>query len=305
VLPVVAYTVAVFAPTDPARFAEAQAIIAWVRIPHHTVVSRWLDGVAALQLLWLTAGVVAFRRTPLFVPLAVAAGGGLVLSVVQVLTDGATLALLFPWRVSAVLVPVTTGAAAAGLARLAERAVPPRPLLALSGLLAVAAVIGAGVVYRQQLGYQQTAAEAELLRRVAATRKPGEVYLLPADFPGPPGGRGSASSSFVPEGPSERPAIFELMRFRLGTGAAAYIDFKSIPYRDDEVLEWHRRVSNAARWYATEDWDASGVLGEVAAEGVTHVVVPTESPVRSRRLKLVSDGPVYRVYRAGPAEPGE
>ncbi|HET6572321.1 MAG TPA: hypothetical protein VFG68_01875, partial [Fimbriiglobus sp.] len=159
VLPVVAYTLAVFAPTDPVRFAQAQAIIAWVRIPHHTVVSQWLDGVAALHLVWLAAGVVAFRRTPLFVPLAAAAVLGLALSVVQVLTESATLALLFPWRVSAVLVPVATAAAAAGLARLAERTVPPRLLLILSGLMAVGAVVGAGVVYWNQLGYQQTAAE--------------------------------------------------------------------------------------------------------------------------------------------------
>jgi len=305
VVPVLAYTLAVFAPTDPARFAEAQAILAWVRIPHHTVVSRWLDWVAALQLLWLAAGVAAFRRTPLFVPLAVAAGGALALTIVQLLTDGATLALLFPWRVSAVLVPIATGAALAGLARLAERTTPSRWLLIVSGLLAITAAAGAGVVYAQRLGYQETAAEAELLRRVAADRKPGEVYLLPADFPDPPTGRGSASSSFVPVRPSDRPAIFELMRFRLGTGAAAYVDFKSIPYRDDEVLEWHHRVANAARWYATEDWDASGALAEVTAEGVTHVVVPAGLDVTSRRLKPVSDGTAYRVYRVEPTASGE
>lgn len=302
VAPVLAYTVAVFAPTDPARFSQAQAILAWVRIPHHTVVAQWLDEVAILQLLWIGFGVAEFRRTPLFVPLAAAAGGGLALTVVQGLTDGATLALLFPWRVSAVLVPVATAAALAGLARLAEWKVSSPWLLAVSGLLMAGAVGGAGVVYAKRLGYQETAAEAELLRRVAAARKPGEVYLLPADFPDPPAGRGSASSSFVPVRPSDRPAIFELMRFRLGTGAAAYVDFKSIPYRDDEVLEWHRRVANAARWYAAQDWDATGVLAEAAAEGVTHVVVPSGSGVKSRRLELVSDGSVYRVYRVGSGE---
>jgi hypothetical protein len=305
VAPVLAYTLAVFAPTDPARFAEAQAILAWVRIPHHTMVSRWLDGVAALQLAWLAAGIVAFRRTALFVPLAVTACGGLALTIIQVLTDSATLALLFPWRVSAVFVPVATAAAVAGLARLAERTSPPRLLLGLSGSLAIAATVGAVVVYTARLGYQETAAEAELQRRVAATRTPGEVYLLPADFPGPPSSRGSASSSFVPVKPSDRPAIFELMRFRLGTGAAAYVDFKSIPYRDDEVMEWHRRVSNAARWYSTADWDASGVLAEVAAEGLTHVVVPAGVEVRSRRLEPVSNGGAYRVYRVVPAGFGE
>jgi hypothetical protein len=305
VAPVLAYTLAVFAPSDPARFAEAQAIIARVRIPHHTIVSRWLDEVAVLQLLWIAFGVSAFRRTTLSVPLAVAAGGGLALTIVQMLTGSATLALLFPWRVSAVLMPVATAAALAGLARLLEWAlpsrwkVPSRWLLIASGLLAVAAAVGAGVVYAQRHGYQETAAEAELLRRVTASRKPGEVYLLPADFPDPPTSRGSASSSFVPVRPSDRPAIFELMRFRLGTGAAAYIDFKSIPYRDDEVLEWHRRVANAARWYAAGDWDATGALAEAAAEGVTHVIVPSGADVKSRRLELVSDGSVYRVYRVG------
>jgi hypothetical protein len=302
VAPVVAYTLAVFAPTDPARFAEAQAVLAWLRIPHHTEISQWLDWVAALQVAWLAAGIAAYRRTPLFVPLAAAAAGGLALTLVQAATGDATLALLFPWRISAVLVPVATGAAAAGLAKLAESTIPPRPLLAVSGLLVAAAVGGAAVVYAEKLGYQETAAEAELLRRVAATRRPGELYLLPADFPDPPKTRGSKSLTFVPVPKTDRPAIFELQRFRLGTGAAAYVDFKSVPYRDDEVLEWRRRVATAARWYRLADWDASGAATEAAAEGVTHVVVPAGTVVRSRRLELADDGPAYRVYRLRPGD---
>ena len=258
--------------------------------------NRWLDWVAGVQLVWLTAGLVAFRRTPLFVPLVVAAVLALVLSLVQVATGNATLALMFPWRLSAVLVPVATVAAAAGLARLAEKQLPPR-LLVVGGVLAMAAcVVGAVVVYTNGLAYQETTAEAELVRRVAEVRQPGEVYLLPSGFPKPVAARGSASSSFVPIKQSNTPAIFELQRFRLGTGAAVYVDFKSIPYRDDEVLEWHRRVTNAARWYATPDWDASGVMNEVIAEGLTHVIVPAGANVRSVRLELKSDGTAYRVY---------
>jgi hypothetical protein len=305
VAPVLAYNLATFAPTDPARFAEAQAILAWVRIPHHTVLSRWLDGVAVAQVVWLVAGIVAFRRTPLFVPLAFATAAGLVLTIAQVLSGSATLALLFPWRVSAVLTPVATAAALAGLARLCEWRLPHRWVLSASVVLTAGVVTGAVLVYANRLGYQETAAEAELLKYVTATRQPGELYLLPADFPGPPKSRGSAAATFVPVRPTDRPAIFELQRFRLGTGAAAYVDFKSIPYRDDEVLEWYRRVTNAARWYATDDWDATGVMGEVEGEAVTHVVVPAGVEVRSLRLELQHDGPAYRVYRvrsAGPVE---
>lgn len=296
VAPVIAFIIVRFGPTSAAEFAEAQRVIAWVRIPHHADVNRWLDPVAGLQLAGIFAGIVAFRRTPLFPVLAVAAAGGFVLAVVQLATGDATLALTFPWRISAVLVPVATAAAVVGIARVAERGLPAVVVRTGAGLTVLAAVVGAGVVYAEGWGYQQTAAEDGLIRDVARTRRPGDVYLLPAGFPKPPAGRGTGSMTFVPVAPSDRPAIFELQRFRLGTGAACYVDFKSIPYRDAEVLDWHRRVTRAAAWYAVADWDA-GVADEVAAAGVTHVVVPAGSPVRSQRFVPVIDGPAYRVVR--------
>jgi hypothetical protein len=164
-------------------------------------------------------------------------------------------------------------------------------------VLILVTVGGAFVVYADRLGYQETAAEAELQAAVSRLRQPGNVYLLPAGYPGPPKSKGSAAATFVPVKPSDRPAIFELQRFRLGTGAAAYIDFKSIPYRDDEVLEWQRRMDNAVRWYKVSDWDAAGVIDEITAEGVTHVVVPAGVTVHSRRLELLYDSAAYRVYR--------
>src|SRR5205823_5650742 len=126
----------VFGPTDPETFARAQDVIARERIPHHTDAGRWFDWVAGVQVAWLLAGVAAFRRTPLFVPLAVAAGGGLALSLAQIASGNATFALCFPWRVSAVLVPVATTAACAGLARIAEIYVGSRWLGAVAGVIA-------------------------------------------------------------------------------------------------------------------------------------------------------------------------
>jgi hypothetical protein len=297
VLPVIGFILVRFAPSSPEEFAEAQRVIAWVRIPHHCDVGRWLDWVAAAQLAWIAAGVAAFRRTAVFPVLLVAVGGSVTLSLVQLATGNATLALLFPWRVSAVLVPVATAAAAAGLATLLEAKVPGRFLFVLSGLLATVGVVGSLLVVSQRLSYQQTTAEEQLIRAVAAVRSPGDVYLLPADFPKPPPARGSASSTAVPVKASDRPAIFEFQRFRIGTGAACYVDFKSIPYRDVEVLEWHRRVRQAAAWYAADDWDATGVVDQVTAAGVTHVVLPVDAPVRSRRFVPVCEGPVYRVVK--------
>ncbi|MGL6095220.1 MAG: DUF6798 domain-containing protein, partial [Fimbriiglobus sp.] len=226
-----------------------------------------------------------------------AAAGGLVLSAIQVATADPGLALLFPWRISVVLVPVATAAAAAGIGRAAERTVPGTGLALIASVLILAAVVGAGVVYANALGYQGSEAERELLSRVGRTRQPGDVYLLPVSYPKPPTARGTASTTFAPFVQTGRPAIFELQRFRLGTGAAAYVDFKSVPYRDFDVREWKRRVDAAVRWYATPDWDASGVAAEVSAAGITHVVVPATVAVRSLRLDPVHEDAAYRVYR--------
>src|SRR5207247_4148234 len=94
-----------------------------------------------------------------------------------------------------------------------------------------------------------------LLNFVRDHLEPGDVYLIPAAI---------------------RPVVsavsWDLQRFRLLTGAATYVDRKAIPYKDVEVVEWFRRVKQAERWYAADDWDAAH--DDLLKEGVTHVVVP-------------------------------
>lgn len=297
VAPVIVYVLTAFAPTDKLSFVEGQRILAWERIPHHTDVNRWLDLIAGLQLGWAVLGLAFTWRTQLFPVVVFASAGGLMLSLVQVATGDATLALLFPWRISAVLNPVATVTLAAALAGFAERRFPSRSLSALSGLTLLAAVGGAIHIYAEKLGYQQTAAEDGLIRFVRETHQPGDVYLLPTRFAAPSTKRGTAALTFAPVVQTSQPTIFELQRFRLGTGAAVYIDFKSVPYRDDEVLEWHRRVEQCAAWYSREDWDATGTMAEVVAAKVTHVVVPAGVVVQSERLALVFADAAYQVLQ--------
>src|SRR5262249_55799685 len=107
-IPTALYTLLRFGSENQQTFAEAQRILAEVRIPHHAVIDRWFALPDGAQLAWAAAGLVLLRRSPLFVVLALAAAIGLALSLVQYQTGSHTLALLFPWRISAVLVPVAT-----------------------------------------------------------------------------------------------------------------------------------------------------------------------------------------------------
>ena len=83
-----------------------------------------------------------------------------------------------------------------------------------------------------------------MMAYVSENKAPGDIYLIPLD----------------------------MQDFRLETGAPAYVEFKSIPYKDVEVLEWFRRVSVAGNLYrAPRKRDGCAIASELYLEGVTHV----------------------------------
>jgi hypothetical protein len=295
-LPVGAYTLFTFGPADPATFAKAQQILAEVRIPHHAVVDRWLDPVAAVQLAWAAVGLALLWGSRVFPVLLVAAAVGLGLSVAQYESGNPTFALLFPWRISAVLVPVATAVIVAkAAARLAR--VPQLGWVGLAGVVALAA--GGVWVTAARVGYRTGEDETPLYEFVRATAGQKDVYLLPVRIPAVGTGKGSISASFTPPprpAPGSNLIPIDLQRFRLHAGAAIYADFKSVPYRDREVVEWHRRVRQAEAWYAG-GWDEPGRVQELRLAGVTHVVAPAGSPLAADYLEETHRDPAYVVYR--------
>ncbi len=286
-LPAATYAGVTFAPNDPQAFAEAQRILAEVRIPHHAVVSRWFDAVAATQLAWVALGLWALRGTRVFVPLVVAAAGAGMLSLVVTVVPNPSLMLLFPWRLSALLVPVATLA-------LAARAAAYLPAWVAAAALAALAAAGVWVM-AARVGYATNTAEEPLLEYVRAHAGPGDVVLIPTRFPAVGTGRGSMSASFTPP-PRPKPGSnlipVDLQRFRLATGVPIYIDFKAVPYSDAEVLEWHRRVAQAEAWYATAPDTAA-----LRREGVTLVVAPKDKPLTTPGLEPVYSDEAYHLYR--------
>ena len=93
----------------------------------------------------------------------------------------------------------------------------------------------------------------------------------------------------------------DLQRFRLYTGVPILVDFKSIPYKDVEVLEWYRRLEWTQQVYKETDWGSERWLAAVRKEGVTHIVAPANRAVKSAGLELVYPDAFYKVYRVLPA----
>ncbi len=295
-VPVAIFVLFQFGPTDTTIFTEAQRILVEHRIPHHALIERWFDWPDAVQIVGVVAAVALVRPSPVRLACGVTAGLAVALSLVQYATGSYSLALLFPWRVSAVLVPLATAAWAAWAAYWLARWVPGR----IAGVVvSVSLAVAGSYIMWAGYGYRMNVEEEGLLQFVREHASPQDMYLLPIRIPEVRKGRGTGSTSFTPP-PRPRPGSslipVDLQRFRLATGAAIYVDFKSIPYRDVEVIEWWRRLRQCENWYAG-GWDQPSRREELRAAGITHLVSLADQPIVADYLTAVYRDAAYVVYR--------
>jgi hypothetical protein len=250
VLPILLYTLLTFRPTDLELYAEAQAILVSFRIPQHAMVAEWLDWTVAVKAVLLAAALILVRRKPLFPILCLATGGLLALTLIEVLQPSNTLALLFPWRISVLLVPL---AVCILLAALAGRLFPAQHKasrlwdgLLLAGIALLVAVGAAR--FQIETGRYRSDPARPLIDAVAAGGPTQDVYLVPVKWE----------------------------TFRLLSGQPAYIDFMAIPYRDGDVLAWYRRLLLADWFYRGESEPCAALQEFALSGGVTRVVLPPD-----------------------------
>jgi hypothetical protein len=255
VAPILIYVYVNFGNTPPETTARAQDILVNFRIPHHALINWWWDATAVVKILLVAAALFLIRKKRLFLVmllLTLAAAG---LTLLQVFLKSNMLALLFPWRISIILVPLATAILLADLVsasfkhlRLFRQRRFQNFLAASSLLLIAAVVLVGGIRFSLDLQRKASAVERPLEAYVASHHASGQVYLTP----------------------------IKLQDFRLETGSPVYIEFKSIPYQDANVLEWYRRIQLADRFYKNGDCK---LLNEMATQsGVTHIVMENGEP---------------------------
>jgi hypothetical protein len=306
VLPVVAGVLLLFGPTSPDTSAEAQAILVNFRIPHHARPDLWLDAIAMAQVAWVVLAAVLARPPRLRYVLAVPSLLGLLLTLAQVATHSDTLALLFPWRVSSVLVPVATTVILSRLVAVLP-AFAETPGARAVAAVAVAVLVGGGVwLSVTGRGFHTSDDERPLLDFARRSAGPGQVYLLPVHVPDLAATtHGSLSSDFKPLADKQRDGRVipvDLQRFRLYTGVPIFVDFKSIPYKDADVLEWYARLRLAQELHERiRDGELHEALVELRRRRVTHLVVPAGRELEDDGLEKVSECGPYQVYRLSAA----
>jgi hypothetical protein len=204
---------------DARTEALAETILAVHRAPHHALVRVWLGQrpfAVAIQIAICVAGIVVVlrRERELAWILSLAALVALVLTIVALVSGNLHLALLFPWRVSAWLVPVSTALVLGALfdrwltgARIHSNAV----LSLAAACLAVAAVHGA---IQHIQGWHAAAPEPDLIAALRSRTGVDDVLVAPVD----------------------------LEWIRLDAERAVVADAKSHPFQGDEVVAWWSRL---------------------------------------------------------------
>jgi hypothetical protein len=301
IAPVLAYVGIVFGPTSGSAFAEAQHILVHVRIPHHSLPRLWCDPIALAQVAWFLLALVLVRGTRLFGVLGLTFVLLAVLTALQIVTGSDALALMFPWRISAVLVPIATAIILSRLV-LATADWLSRPSIAFGSRAVIAALAVGGVVITfGRLGFQSNKGEEPLMEFVKAHKAAGDVYLLPVQVPDlAKTTHGSLSSDFKPAADKRNEARLipvDFQRFRLFTEAPVFVDFKSIPYKDVEVLEWRDRLRLNEQFYERIRAGDADVCAELRRHGITHVVLTAGAPAAARGLEPVYEDANYRLYR--------
>lgn len=248
VFPILFYVYTNFGSTPAVTTTQARDILINFRIPHHALISEWFGISSIIKLLLIASALVLVRKKRIFPIILIPSLAALSLTLLQWLTQSQALALIFPWRLSIFLVPLSSTILLVQLVDWSFKRLPAqtekyRGVISAISLAAIMLAVGVGAT-RLILDFERKAnlPERSMLDFVAANNASGEIYLTPV----------------------------KLQDFRLATGSPVYVDFKSIPYKDQDVLEWYRRIQTADHFYQSPSCE---LLPAFAQEGVTHVVI--------------------------------
>lgn len=283
ILPILIYIYIMFSSSSPDIYNQARDLLINVRIPHHAKPAAWFSGLTIVKLLIIVTALVLVRKKKIFPILASFFGFSLGLSLLQVVTGWRTLALLFPWRISVILVPVSSAIVMGYIIDVVFKTFTPgRGFKKM--LHAAAAVVLMGIAFLSVYGAVNSYKRfyhsewAGMMEFVKTAKKPGDLFLIP------PGVNQET----------------DMQNFRLFTGAPVLVDYKSHPYKDGEIIEWFDRIDTAHDfYYSGRDGRALCTLLEkiTADYGITHVVATAEHPLDCEIAETIYRDAHYSVYR--------
>ncbi|MBN1903244.1 hypothetical protein JW926_18135 [Candidatus Sumerlaeota bacterium] len=278
-LPSLVYMYLNFKPSNPDLFQESQSILINYRLAHHVKPRYWFHVRACVQIVVMILGILISRRNHKLFPVMMFLGlSSFILTIIQLLTRNRTLALMFPWRTSVILVPVSVILLVGWIVeRLSSRLKLEK--LRQSYHIVAGLVIFVPILYVSGLGLRTTLQKVRgnrplsVSKYVKATAREQDIYLVPMNWEW----------------------------FRLQSGAPIFVDGKSHPYKDSDVIEWRKRTNLAHDFYQSKDargaeYNMNRILTSYA---ISRIIVENNFPDLSTvsRCNILYKGDWFCIYK--------
>ena len=239
-MPAIAYTVIQFMPTTSDLAARASRILAREKIPFHAIPTEWVSTLDMIKILMI--GIAGYmcrtlsRRLSFVIVFSLICG--ILLTLIFAVVNDDRLLLLFPWRVSAVLAPIALVLIISALLNSLPHEWIQSRYSWYTGMVFIgilAGLVTAMKIHHDYPGFMPAYwIEAGLRNGVynmkiqdkrdrtdvinwAKNQDSKDMYLVPLNFE----------------------------QFRIKSGRPIFVDWKSHPFKDVEVIEWRRRIEVA------------------------------------------------------------
>jgi hypothetical protein len=278
VLPVTLYMFFVFQPTTPETAELAKSLIV-NRIPHHSFPTAWFDHIAFIQILVVVIAIYLVRKTDIFLILGVPFLVASFATCLQIVIKNNSLGFITPWRVSAFLVPLSSCLIIAVFLHYIFNQFPQilqkRDKLIIFISLIILSIYGFVGAEEQVKELQNRPDYADMMDFVKSNRQSEDLYLVP-----------HTSGNFI--------------EFRLYTGVPILANYKSHPYKDIEVIEWHNRLMMAQRFYSPDfrETRCQALEEAIKAYPINHVITELGDTNPCAGWTLIYNGGRYKVYKS-------
>ncbi|MDI6896836.1 MAG: hypothetical protein QMC99_05860 [Methanocella conradii] len=270
-----------FSPQSLETMSLSNYILVHFRYPWHAIISDWFCAGTILQVAIIIVAIYLCRKERIFsiilIPFIVSA----VLTIVQALTNSDSLAFLMPWRVTAILIPLSTCIILAYAVDYIFRKFKSfidchkKALIIACGIILIIFCVYGVYHTFQCFTTKSSSNEIPVMDFVKQNKSLGDVYLIPTD----------------------------LQDFRLYTGAPIFVDFKSHPYKDTEVIEWYKRLQLANDFYNNTSYlnntDTVQALRNITKDyRITHIIIRGYDPKFSNEtITLAYTDGNYTIYK--------
>jgi len=239
VLPPVTYAIIRFIPTTSDLAIMASQILVREKAPSAAIPTEWLTTLDILKILMIAVAAYVCRKDGrLSSVMSVSLILGVVATVIFAFVNDDRLLLLFPWRVSTVLAPI----ALILIVSAVLNSLPHALIYHHQKWLYILIILLAGSVQFMKVYYDfpgfLPAYWIEATFRGGVYNKKVQDRLDRMDVINWAKRQDSTDLYLVP---------LDFEQFRIKSGRPIFVDWKSVPYKDVEVIEWKRRIDVAEK----------------------------------------------------------